>query len=85
MRRRSVESVIRDLKELSVRQGYLTHDQIESSLDEDCSVDEMDEIYIALEIIKRRCEEYDDLKEFPGSDIANLMVAFSEKYLNQPA
>jgi len=42
------------------------------------------EIYIALEIIKRRCEEYDDLKIFPGADIERLMQQFSEKYLEQP-
>ena len=43
------------------------------------------EIYIALEIIRRRCEEFDDLREFPGSDIDNLMVAFSEKYMEKPS
>ncbi len=42
------------------------------------------EIYIALEIIKRRCGEFDDLKEFPGKDVDNLMIAFSEKYLDNP-
>jgi hypothetical protein len=42
------------------------------------------EIYIALEIIRRRCEEFDDLKGFPGKDIDNLMIAFSEKYMDKP-
>ena len=42
------------------------------------------EIYIALEIIKRRCGEFDELKEFPGKDVDNLMIAFSEKYLENP-
>jgi len=52
MRRRSIEATIRGLKELAVRQNYLTHDQIESCLDEDCSVEEIDEVYIALEDLK---------------------------------
>ncbi len=43
------------------------------------------EIYIALEIIQRRCQEFEDLKEFPGNDIEKLMDAFSRKYLDSPA
>jgi hypothetical protein len=43
------------------------------------------EIYISLEIIRRRCGEFDDLREFPGNDIDNLMVVFSEKYMDKPA
>ena len=38
-----------------------------------------------LEIIRRRCEEFDDLRQFPGKDIDNLMVAFSEKYMEKPS
>jgi hypothetical protein len=42
------------------------------------------EIYIALEIIRRRCEPYADLKDFPGNDIDRLMKEFSETYLESP-
>lgn len=42
------------------------------------------EIYIALEIIRRRCEPYADLKDFPGNDIDRLMTAFSERYMDRP-
>ena len=41
------------------------------------------EIYIALEICRRRCEEYEDLREFPGRDIDNLMTVFSDKFLDK--
>jgi len=43
------------------------------------------EIYIALEIIQRRCQEFEELKEFPGKDIERLMNVFSRKYLDKPA
>jgi hypothetical protein len=42
------------------------------------------EVYIALEIIRRRCEPYPDLKDFPGNDIDLLMKRFSETYMDQP-
>ena len=39
------------------------------------------EIYIALEILQRRCEEYEDLKEFPGKAIEKVMQEFTRKYM----
>jgi hypothetical protein len=40
------------------------------------------EIYIALEILQRRCEEFEELKEFPGQEIEKLMQAFTQKYMD---
>jgi len=42
------------------------------------------EIYIALEILQRRCEEFEDLDEFPGREIEKLMQAFTQKYMKSP-
>ena len=47
MKREKVDR-LQDLKALSGKQQYLLHDQIETFLDESASVDEMDEVYIAL-------------------------------------
>jgi RNA polymerase primary sigma factor len=41
-----------DLKVLAGKQQYLLHDQIETFLDESASVDDMDEVYIALNDLK---------------------------------
>jgi RNA polymerase primary sigma factor len=41
-----------DLKVLAGKQLYLLHDQIETFLDESASVDDMDEVYIALNDLK---------------------------------
>ncbi|MCX5801138.1 MAG: sigma-70 family RNA polymerase sigma factor [Candidatus Eisenbacteria bacterium] len=37
-----------EIKTLAVKQGFVTHEQIESLLDEDASPDELDEVYISL-------------------------------------
>jgi len=37
-----------EIKTLAVKQGFVTHEQIESLLEEDASPDEMDEVYISL-------------------------------------
>ncbi len=47
MKREKVDR-LQDLKALAGKQQYLLHDQIETFLDESASVDEMDEVYIAL-------------------------------------
>jgi RNA polymerase primary sigma factor len=39
---------IHELKALATKQQYLLHDQIEQSLDESASVEDMDEVYISL-------------------------------------
>jgi RNA polymerase primary sigma factor len=41
-----------DLKVLAGKQQYLLHDQIETFLDESASVEDMDEVYIALNDLK---------------------------------
>ena len=41
-----------DLKVLAGKQSYLLHDQIETFLDESASVEDMDEVYIALNDLK---------------------------------
>src|SRR5262245_24562241 len=41
-----------DLKTLAGKQHYLLHDQIETFLDESASVEDMDEVYIALNDLK---------------------------------
>jgi len=43
---------LQELKGLAGKQQYLLHDQIESFLDESASVEDMDEVYIALNDLK---------------------------------
>jgi RNA polymerase primary sigma factor len=43
---------LQDLKTLAGKQHYLLHDQIETFLDETASVEDMDEVYIALNDLK---------------------------------
>ncbi|MGE5177070.1 MAG: RNA polymerase sigma factor RpoD [Hyphomicrobiales bacterium] len=43
---------LQDLKSLAGKQHYLLHDQIETFLDETASVEDMDEVYIALNDLK---------------------------------
>jgi len=47
MKKRRTQS-FGEIKTLAVKQGFVTHEQIESLLDEDASPDEMDEVYISL-------------------------------------
>ncbi|UCF77697.1 MAG: RNA polymerase sigma factor RpoD [Candidatus Eiseniibacteriota bacterium] len=47
MKRRRTRN-LEEVKSLAAKQKFVTHEQIESLLDEDASPDEMDEIYIAL-------------------------------------
>ncbi|MFH0778094.1 MAG: sigma-70 factor domain-containing protein, partial [Candidatus Eisenbacteria bacterium] len=52
---------LEEVKTLAVKQGFVTHEQIESLLDEDASPDEMDEIYIAL--TSMRIDVFDTVEE----------------------
>ncbi|MCX5801146.1 MAG: RNA polymerase sigma factor RpoD [Candidatus Eisenbacteria bacterium] len=47
MKKRKTQS-FDEIKTLAVKQGFVTHEQIESLLEEDASPDEMDEVYISL-------------------------------------
>ena len=47
MKREKVDR-LSELKALAGKQQYLLHDQIEQFLDESASVEDMDEVYIAL-------------------------------------
>jgi len=47
MKKRRTQS-FEEIRTLAVKQGFVTHEQIESLLDEDASPDEMDEVYISL-------------------------------------
>ena len=44
--------VMESLKKLGGKQGFLTYDQINDYLDEDASLEEMDEIYASLGKLK---------------------------------
>ncbi len=44
--------VLETLKKLGGKQGFLTYDQINDYLDEDASLEEMDEIYASLGKLK---------------------------------
>ena len=48
MKKSEAEDRIKQLKELAVRQGYATHDQVNEYLHDDASPEEMDDIYIML-------------------------------------
>ena len=48
MKEVEAKSRIEQLKELAVRQGYATHDQVNEFLPEDASPEDMDDIYIML-------------------------------------
>ncbi|MDI6807969.1 MAG: RNA polymerase sigma factor RpoD [Candidatus Eisenbacteria bacterium] len=43
---------VEELKSLAVKQGYVTHDQIETFLDDDTTVDQMDELFMLLNEMK---------------------------------
>jgi len=51
MKRKRTQS-FEEIRTLAVKQGFVTHEQIESLLDEDASPDEMDEVYISLAAMK---------------------------------
>ena len=52
MAKKTQTKVMESLKKLGVRQGFLTYDQINDYLDEDASLEEMDEIYESLGKLK---------------------------------
>jgi RNA polymerase primary sigma factor len=52
MAKKSQTRVMESLKKLGGRQGFLTYDQINDYLDEDASLEEMDEIYASLGKLK---------------------------------
>ncbi len=58
---RRKQHTLEEVKALALKQSFLTHEQIESLLDEDASPDEMDEIYIALTAM--RVEVFDTVEE----------------------
>jgi RNA polymerase primary sigma factor len=55
------QQALDEVRTLALKQSYITHEQIESLLDEDASPDEMDEIYIAL--TSMRIEVFDTVDE----------------------
>ncbi len=60
MKRRRTRN-LEEVKSLATKQKFVTHEQIESLLDEDASADEMDEIYIALAAMN--IEVFDTVEE----------------------
>ena len=44
-KKKTSEGKLAQLKELGLRQGYITHDQVNDFLDEDASLEEMDDLY----------------------------------------
>jgi RNA polymerase primary sigma factor len=52
MAKKSQQKVLESLKKVGAKQGFLTYDQINDYLDEDASLEEMDEIYASLGKLK---------------------------------
>ena len=48
MKKKPSKGKVAKLKELGVRQGFITHDQVNDFLDDDASVEDMDDLYAAL-------------------------------------
>ncbi len=48
MKKKTSEGKLAQLKELGLRQGYITHDQVNDLLDEDASLEDMDDLYAAF-------------------------------------
>ena len=45
MKKKTSDRKLKQLKEIALRQGYITHDQVNDYLDEDASLEEMDDLY----------------------------------------
>jgi len=61
MAKKTDQKVLESLKKVGAKQGFLTYDQINDYLDEDASLEEMDEIYASLG--KLRVEVVDSVEE----------------------
>ncbi|MBM3320676.1 MAG: RNA polymerase sigma factor RpoD [Candidatus Eisenbacteria bacterium] len=48
MKKKTSEGKLAQLKELGLRQGYITHDQVNDLLDDDASLEDMDDLYAAF-------------------------------------
>jgi RNA polymerase primary sigma factor len=48
MKKKTSEGKLAQLKELGLRQGYITHDQVNDLLDDDASLEDMDDLYASF-------------------------------------
>jgi len=52
MKKKTSQAKLTKLKEKAKRQGYVTHDQVNDCLDDDASLEEMDDLYASFGAMK---------------------------------